>query len=56
MRFLGRKADLELDELGKLIITVVVLIVILVIIGFLLKEKLYSEGEKAGNIIMGFFD
>ena len=49
---LTRKADLELDELGKLIIGLVLLIVLIVIITVVIKGELFGAGDR----VLGVFD
>ena len=47
---MNKKGDLELDELGKALIAIVILIVLVVIV-WLLKDKLYSVWENFKNLL-----
>lgn len=44
-----KKGDLEFDELGKLILGLVLLIVLIVIVTVVIKGELWKGGEKIGD-------
>lgn len=52
LMFLNKKGDLEIDELGKLILGLILLIVLIVIITVVIKKEFYSAGRDA----VGLFD
>lgn len=45
----NKKGDLEWDEIGKLIIALVVLIIIIYIITIIINGEFTSQGEKIGD-------
>jgi t-SNARE complex subunit (syntaxin) len=49
-----KKADLELDELGKLIIGLVLLIVLIVIVTVVIKTELFNSGDKVLDVFSIF--
>lgn len=50
----NKKGDLELDELGKIILGVIFLVVLIVIITVAIRGELFSQGEKIKDIFNFF--
>ncbi len=50
----NRKGDLELDQLGKLILAAVGLLILIVIVTVVINGELENQGEKVGGAF-GFF-
>ena len=46
----NRKGDLELDELGKMIIATVVLVILIVIVTVYIKGSLDDQAGEVGNV------
>lgn len=42
----NKKGAIEFDELGKLIIGIVFIIVLLTIVGIIIKDRLFDQGDR----------
>jgi len=50
----NRKGDLELDQLGKIILGLILLIVLIVIITVVIRGEFSNQGDKLRNTLSNF--
>ncbi len=50
----NKTGDLELDEIGKIILGLIVLVILIVIITVVIKGELFSQGERVKDIFSFF--
>jgi hypothetical protein len=56
LRLFDKKGDLELDEIGKLIVGLILLVTLIVIVTIVINGELSNQGDKLGTVLGGLFN